>query len=516
MVNQQIQEFKILSLLGEGGMAKVYLAHDAKFDTNVAVKLLNVEYAHNENIRKRFLAEAKSMFRMSHPNIIKVTDLIDEQDTVAFVMEFVEGETLKDFIDRKRKLTDEEIVSVFSQMLDAVSYVHSRKLVHRDIKPSNFMVTPSGSVKLMDFGIAKNTDETSMEYTQTGTGMQMGTPMYMSPEQIRNTSEVTQSSDIYSLGIVLWQMVTGTKPYDTKTISSFDLQLKIVSENLPITNTRWDFIIKKATSKEVEHRFSDCSAFSKVIKEGEIIQFDTKNQEESIEKTVIEQVKLIEKKSNKAEKKVLSKNILNEDLPSKKIKWVIPVLVIVLVIMGSLYYFKSIISDENKFSSEINGNLEENKNDNEMERLSSSEKSNEDRSLEKSVTNSDEFAFLNGEWNGFIEQKEIKIVIQSVIGNQLAGYNIVGNNKRPVQGTVTKLNVKRKASCETNYCAYYNVILSEPGDHKWDGVFTLEFEATSIDGSEENGIIYWNHYANGVWKSYDGKLVHQVMNMNNN
>ena len=356
MINEQLKNYKITSLLGEGGMAKVYLAHDAKFDTNVAVKLLNVEYAHNENIRKRFLAEAKSMFRMSHPNIIKVTDLIDEQDTVAFVMEFVEGETLKDFIDRKRKLTDDEIVSVFSQMLDAVSYVHSRKLVHRDIKPSNFMVTPSGSVKLMDFGIAKNTDETSMEYTQTGTGVQMGTPMYMSPEQVTETKSVTAQSDIYSLGVVLWQMVTGEKPYEMKTLSTFQLQTKIVNERLPKTNTSWDVIIEKATSKEVEHRFSDCASFSKSIINGEIINVAPKNHEDAIERTVIEQSKPTEKVSVKDEKKDGTKNTLKENRTLKKRKWVIPVIVLVLV-MGFLYYLNYYGKLSNK-STVVIGNQE--------------------------------------------------------------------------------------------------------------------------------------------------------------
>lgn len=159
--------------------------------------------------------------------------------------------------------------------------------------------------------------------------------------------------------------------------------------------------------------------------------------------------------------------------------------------------------------------LEEKKLDNEMEQLSSAEKPTENHSLENTVSVSDEFNFLNGEWSGFLEKKRIKIVIQSVVGNQLKGYNIVGDNKRPVQGTVTKLNVKRKATCETNYCGYYKVVLSEPGDHKWDGVFTLEFEATSIDGAEENGTIYWFHVGDGQWKSYDGKLVRNVMNLKN-
>ena len=279
----QIQNYKILSPLGEGGMAKVYLAHDAKFDTNVAMKLLNKEYTNNENIRKRFLAEARSMYRMSHSNIIKVTDLIDDGDTVAFVMEYVEGVTLKDFIDRKGKLSDEEIQSIFVQMVEAVGYVHKQNLVHRDIKPSNFMIDPEGKVKLMDFGIAKNTDANSAEYTQTGTGMQMGTPMYMSPEQVKSTKEVTIASDIYSLGVVLWQMVTGEKPYDTKTLSTFELQLKIVQEELPKSNTHWDAIIGKATTKKIEERFESCDIIFKLI-------HSQKNREEDnefLEKTIV-------------------------------------------------------------------------------------------------------------------------------------------------------------------------------------------------------------------------------------
>ena len=283
MLKKQILQYKIISLLGEGGMAKVYLAHDAKFDTNVAMKLLNKEYTNNENIRKRFLAEARSMYRMSHSNIIKVTDLIDDGDTVAFVMEYVEGVTLKDFIDRKGKLSDEEIQSIFVQMVEAVGYVHKQNLVHRDIKPSNFMVDPEGKVKLMDFGIAKNTDANSAEYTQTGTGIQMGTPMYMSPEQVKSTKEVTFASDIYSLGVVLWQMVAGEKPYDSSELSVPEIQVSILRETLPILNTLWDAIIAKSTAKNVEERFESCDIIFKLI-------HSQKNREEDnefLEKTIV-------------------------------------------------------------------------------------------------------------------------------------------------------------------------------------------------------------------------------------
>ena len=273
-----MNNYLIIQELGRGGMATVYLAEDNKFDTNVAVKILNKELVNNENIRKRFLSEAKSMFRMTHPNIIKVTDLIDDGDTVAFVMEYVEGETLKEYLDRKGKLNDEEIKNLFSQMLDAVGYVHEQNLVHRDIKPSNFMLDKKGKIKLMDFGIAKNTDANSAEYTQTGTGMQMGTPMYMSPEQITETKSVTAQSDIYSLGIVLWQMVTGQKPYEMNTLSSFQLQTKIVNENLPQIQSSFSTIIEKATQKEIEKRFLNCSTFKDEM-------FNTSS---NTEKTIVE------------------------------------------------------------------------------------------------------------------------------------------------------------------------------------------------------------------------------------
>ena len=258
MIGKQIEKYTIISHLGEGGMASVYMANDNKFDTNVAIKVLNKEYVHNENIRKRFIAEARNMFKMSHPNIIKVTDLIEEGDTVAFVMEFIQGESLKEYLDNKGKLSEKKIKEIFSQMLDAVGYVHEQSLVHRDIKPSNFMISSNGQIKLLDFGIAKNTDKQSSDYTQTGTTQSMGTPMYMSPEQVKSTKDVTLESDIYSLGVVLWQMVMGVKPYDTNTTSTFELQTKIVTEKLRLTGSPFDTIIEVATAKETNYRFKNC------------------------------------------------------------------------------------------------------------------------------------------------------------------------------------------------------------------------------------------------------------------
>ena len=260
MENTTTQHYRIDKVLGYGGMATVYLAYDQKFNTNVAVKVLNKEFVRNENIRKRFLAEARNMYRMSHPNIIKVTDLIDESDTVAFVMEYVEGETLKDHIERRGKLKEEEVKTLFSQMLESVAYVHKQNLVHRDIKPSNFMIDVDGKVKLMDFGIAKNLNPTSADYTITDQNQIMGTPMYMSPEQVKSSKEVGPSSDIYSLGVVLWQMAAGRKPYDSNTLSQIEIHIKILQEALLSIGDQWDFIISKATAKEPSMRYASCES----------------------------------------------------------------------------------------------------------------------------------------------------------------------------------------------------------------------------------------------------------------
>jgi serine/threonine protein kinase len=255
MIGNQIKDYKIISLLGEGGMANVYLAQHQSLGNNVALKLLKEEYVQHPNIRKRFLAEARSLAQMSHPNIIKVTDLIDAGDIVAFVMEYIEGQTLEEFLNKKGELTRTEIESFFNQMILAVEYVHSQGLIHRDIKPSNFMVTKSGQIKLLDFGIAKNTNEGAVDYTKTGLMQQMGTPLYMSPEQVKNTAEVTKQTDIYSLGVVLWQLVMNKKPYNSVEFSLPEIQVSILKEPLPLTHTIWDSTIQQATEKDPTKRF---------------------------------------------------------------------------------------------------------------------------------------------------------------------------------------------------------------------------------------------------------------------
>ena len=325
----QIPNYEIKGVLCEGGMAVVYLAEHQLFHSKVAVKVLNREFVHNENIQKRFISEARNMFKMSHPNIVRVTDMIDDGETIAFVMDYIEGESLKEYLDRKGKLGDEQIQYILFQMLDALEYVHGQGLIHRDIKPSNFMLTPQRKLMLMDFGIAKQLNPGSQEYTSTGTNQQMGTAMYMSPEQIHETRSVTSQSDIYSLGVVLWQMVTGKKPYSTETLSAFQLQTKIVNEPLPLTGTNWDNLIQKATEKDSLHRYADISSFRSAWQKG---QNDFNERRDSGDKTIIE----------KKPKQLNPQTQQGLSAAPPKFSLILPVLI--LIIIGTGYLIWNVIS----------------------------------------------------------------------------------------------------------------------------------------------------------------------------
>jgi uncharacterized protein (TIGR02145 family) len=254
----QIPNYEIKRVLGEGGMAVVYLAEHLLLHQEVAIKVLNKEYCYNLNIKKRFLDEGRKLARLQHENIVRVINLIEQEDMVAIVMEKIEGVTLKELLESYGKLELNEIANFLKQMTNALGYVHDQGYVHRDIKPSNFMITNEGKVKLLDFGIAKDM-RGNMEYTVTGTNQQMGTLLYMSPEQVNEVKLVDKQTDIYSLGVVLWQLVSGKKPYSGMTLSKHQIEIKIVNEPLSPTNSILDGVISKATAKQTENRYLTCA-----------------------------------------------------------------------------------------------------------------------------------------------------------------------------------------------------------------------------------------------------------------
>src|ERR687893_1032956 len=201
--------YTLLETLGEGGMARVYLAHDNVLDRDVALKALREQYADDEEFVERFRREAKSAAALNHPSIVQVYDQgRAEDDTYYMAMEYVPGGTLKDRIKTEGSLKPGEAAGIASQVAEALDVAHARGIVHRDIKPQNVLLTASGEAKVADFGIAR----AASSKTITETNLVLGTSAYMSPEQVSG-DPAGPASDLYSLGVVLYEMLTGEQPY---------------------------------------------------------------------------------------------------------------------------------------------------------------------------------------------------------------------------------------------------------------------------------------------------------------
>jgi len=265
MIENKIGKYKIIRLIGEGGMASVYEAEHEMLGTKVAIKVLNPILSANAQIKERFRNEAKLMASLDHPNITKVIDFDEQPQQLSIVMEFLNGEDLNDKIKRNGPLSEKEITDVFSQTLSAFQYAHEKGIVHRDIKPSNIFILKNGHVKILDFGIAKLFGQGN-EMTQTGT--QMGTPIYMSPEQVKADKSIDHRSDIYSLGVTMFYAINGKPPYNSDTDSQFDIFNKIVFEPLPeLPSDRGSLIdfVKKACQKDREQRFQSCREWIELL-----------------------------------------------------------------------------------------------------------------------------------------------------------------------------------------------------------------------------------------------------------
>ncbi|BBH19650.1 serine/threonine protein kinase [Paenibacillus baekrokdamisoli] len=200
--------YEIITRIGGGGMALVYKAHDILLNRNVAVKVLRQQFVHDEEFIRRFRREAQSAAALSHPNVVSIYDVGQEDETHYIVMEYVEGHNLNEIIQERAPLQVEEAVRIASQICDALEHAHHNQIIHRDIKPHNILIGKNGRVKVTDFGIARAV--TSSTITQTGSVL--GSVHYFSPEHAKGVS-TGEKSDLYSLGIVLYQMLTGNLPF---------------------------------------------------------------------------------------------------------------------------------------------------------------------------------------------------------------------------------------------------------------------------------------------------------------
>jgi serine/threonine-protein kinase len=216
-VNQVIGErYDLDRRIGHGGMATVYRAHDRKLDREVAIKLLADNLAGDDEVRKRFSREARLAARLEHPNVVQVFDVGDDEDRPYIVMEFVDGGTVAERLERRRRaLATNEAVEMLSQLCDGLGHAHSKKLVHRDIKPQNLLLRESdGCLKITDFGIARAVEETTR---LTRPGKVIGTDRYMAPEQLAD-GKVTPAVDVYACGVVADELLPEGRPPELREI----------------------------------------------------------------------------------------------------------------------------------------------------------------------------------------------------------------------------------------------------------------------------------------------------------
>jgi serine/threonine-protein kinase len=270
---KRIGRYDIVRVLGEGAMGVVYEGDDTRLHRKVAIKRILKSALDSDSAREysmRFAREAQAVARLNHPNIVQVFDFAEEGDVAYIVMEFVNGQELKSFFDAKERFELKEVVHIMGELAEALHFAHQAGIVHRDVKPANVMIDSEGRVKLTDFGVARITDteRTLSERTQAGTVV--GTPAYMSPEQIQG-GNLDRRSDIFSAGVILYEFITGEKPFSGA--SAWTIAKKILQEEPPAPSALdrtisplFDAVVRKALAKNVAERYQTAREFGLALK----------------------------------------------------------------------------------------------------------------------------------------------------------------------------------------------------------------------------------------------------------
>lgn len=270
--NQKINNrYEVIRLLGEGGMANVYLGEDTILNRKVAIKVLRGDLANDEKFLRRFQREALSASSLSHPNIVEMYDVGEDAGNFYIVMEYIEGKNLKQLLRKRGSLTLNEVIDIMLQLTDGISHAHDSYIIHRDLKPQNILILDNGLVKITDFGIA--TALNSSQLTQTNSVM--GSVHYLPPEQATG-KEASIKSDIYSLGILMYELLTGSLPF--KGENAVEIALKQMKEKIPSIKASKpnipqsvENIVLRACAKNPKNRYSDAKEMheelSKCLKE---------------------------------------------------------------------------------------------------------------------------------------------------------------------------------------------------------------------------------------------------------
>ena len=255
---QKINErYEIIRSIGEGGMANVYLGYDTILDRNVAIKVLRGDLSNDEKFVRRFQREALSASSLSHPNIVEMYDVGEDDGVYYIVMEYIEGQTLKQLLKKRGKLTLSEAIDIMLQLTDGMAHAHDSYIIHRDLKPQNIMIKDDGQIKITDFGIAMALNSTQL----TQTNSVMGSVHYLPPEQAAGKGS-TIKSDIYSMGIIFYELLTGELPF--RGDNAVEIALKQMKEAIPDLHEENSSIpmavynvILKSTAKNPKNRYGD-------------------------------------------------------------------------------------------------------------------------------------------------------------------------------------------------------------------------------------------------------------------
>ncbi|MCU0588669.1 MAG: serine/threonine protein kinase [Syntrophobacteraceae bacterium] len=268
MIGQIVGNLRIVSELGKGGMGVVYLAEHVTLQKKFAVKCLSRALTEDPQFRERFYQEALNQALLDHPNIVQATDFFEVDGQFFFVMEYVDGQDLGKLIKSQGKLGEAEALPIMEDILEALNFAHTKGVIHRDIKPSNILIDETGRARLMDFGIAVMVGGERL----TATGATLGTPWYMSPEQITHPRDIDHRSDVYSMGVVLYEMLVGDVPFDGE--SDWSVKSQQVSaprpdprEKSPEVSPGLAAMVLRAMAQDPDQRFQGCAEFLRTIKD---------------------------------------------------------------------------------------------------------------------------------------------------------------------------------------------------------------------------------------------------------
>jgi serine/threonine protein kinase len=260
---QTIGNYELLEKVAEGGMGTIYRGRQRQTGQIVAIKIMPAHMASNPTLLRRFEQEFRAASRLDHPNIVRALDYGDNGTTPYLVMEFVEGESLGQRIERDGRMPEAEAIRLIAQVAQGLHRAHKQGIIHRDVKPDNVMVTPDGTAKLADLGLVKEVDA-DLNLTKTGRGL--GTPHFMAPEQFRSAKDADIRCDVYSLGATLYMMVTGELPF--RSHGPLDAWMKKMNNDLipprqlvPSLSERVDWAIRRAMSPNKEQRPNTCREF---------------------------------------------------------------------------------------------------------------------------------------------------------------------------------------------------------------------------------------------------------------